>query len=227
MPNAIAAPKQSYDYDIAVASKYETLDGSTRLTRGLGLDALRAQLLAEAYGQVLEIGFGTGVNLPFYVPSIEQNKLTSLTALDSSDAMLQYGQSKYRTITGSATNSDSTFKTLVADASNTHLPPDSFDTIVATFCLCVVSDVSQVAKEMYRLIRKGGNVLILDYTRSQESQPVALYQDLTSTLVTKMSKGCSPNLDINAIMADSGFSVKSSSTILAGTIIAAKFSPNK
>lgn len=199
----------SYNYD-KTAPTYEILDGTTALTKSVGLDTLRAILLSNARGSTVELGFGTGVNLPFYTNT------TSITGVDASKPMLQYASSK---------KAIKTFVPIVSDATHTNLPSYSFDTVVATFCLCVVNDATAVANEMRRLVKHGGIALVLDYTRSDEYKSLAIYQDFTAGAVAKMSKGCVPNLQLTNIMTNAGFSVSSSTSILAGTVIALELTP--
>lgn len=195
------------------AETYDVLDGSTPLTRLLGFDAMRAELLSVARGKVIELGAGTGVNFDFYPSTV-----TNLTAVDASALMLRHAAARARV------GANPALTTVVGDAATTGLPGAAFDTVVATFALCVMPDAAAVAREMRRLITPTGTALVLDYSRSR--LPVlAAYQDVTASTVARWSKGCVPNLNLQSLLTDAGFSIISSTSTLAGTILALQLRP--
>lgn len=197
------------------AAYYELLDGSTALTRVLGFNAMRSDLLSGAQGAVVELGAGTGLNLDYYPPAV-----TDVTAVDESELMLRRAAAR-------AANSDfraPRFNAIIADAASTGLPSAAFDTVIATFVLCVVKDAAAVACEMRRLVAQHGTALVLDYSRS--SLPiVSAYQDITASTVARWSKGCVPNIDLQVLLSDAGFRVVSTTSAFAGTVIAIRLSP--
>lgn len=205
-------------YD-SLAPTYDVLDGSNPLTRLVGFDSLRASLLQHARGSVVELGAGTGVNLPYY-PLDDFTGITSFTAIDESSAMLQrIMESTFRRPRQSII-----MDTIVCDATSTPLASHSVDTVVSTFCLCVVDDPTALAKEMRRLVKRDGIALVLDYTRSSFA-PLAMYQDVTASTVRRMSKGCTLNLELIPMLEDAGFEVSSMSSTLGGLVLALELRP--
>lgn len=199
------------------AHTYDILDGSTMFTRGLGFDDLRSSVLFNSYGDVLELGAGTGVNILFYPDTIK-----SLTALDTSPAMLHIASLRH-----SRQNSFiPAVRFIVGDAANTHLSSSSFDTIVITFGLCVFDDPLAVLREAHRLLKRDGTLLIIDYTRSSFG-PLAAYQSVLSSTVTRLSKGCTPDLDVRSLVRQAGFTITSDTSALVGTIVGLQGKPVK
>lgn len=202
------------DYD-RHAAWYELLDGSTALTRALGFNTMRANLLSQAQGTVVELGAGTGLNLDFYPQAV-----TDVTAVDESELMLQHAKARATHGVVRIPN----FNAIIADAAATGLPSAAFDTVVTTFALCVVTDTAAVAREMRRLVRPHGSALVLDYSRSP-LPIVAAYQDITAATVSRWSKGCVPNVNLPVLLSDAGFKIVSTTSAFAGTVVALRLSP--
>jgi SAM-dependent methyltransferase len=129
-----AAISRAYD---GYAASYDDLDGGAFAADTLGLDATRRALLAKARGDVLELGVGTGLNLPGY----DATRVASLTAVDISQGMLEKAEARARTqglFVDARGKSAVTFA--VADAERLPFPDASFDCVVDTFSLCVFAD---------------------------------------------------------------------------------------
>lgn len=205
----------SSEYD-RFASSYEILDGLTHLTKLLGFDDLRISLLRLAYGDVLELGAGTGINFGLYPPTI-----VSLTALDASRGMLEMASSRV----SKSHLRIPVINCIVGDASNTGLQSSSFDTVVVTFGLCVFDDPEAVLREVYRLLKPSGTLLVLDYSKSPFS-PLSAYQSAVAPVVTRLSKGCVPNRDLPQLFSQAGFVVIKREAILGGIVAAFKLQPD-
>lgn len=119
----------------------------------LGIRKLRRSLLRHASGKILEIAVGTGANLPFY-PEDSQ-----LTAIDLSPAMLEIARRR-------ADRLGLRVHFLMMDAEHLAFPDHSFDTVVDSLSLCTVPDPVAALREMARLCRPGGRVLLLEHGRS-------------------------------------------------------------
>ena len=126
--------------------------------------ALREGLLAGASGRVLEIGAGTGANLPLYGGALEVLVMTEPEA-----AMLRRLQRKA---------SEQAARAEVVQAPAEALPFDDewFDTVVSTLVLCGVDDQSQALREAHRVLRPGGRLLFLEHVRSDDPG-LARFQD--------------------------------------------------
>eukprot|EP00803_Ostreobium_quekettii_P007406 evm.model.scf_676.2 EVM.evm.TU.scf_676.2 scf_676:43895-46878(-) len=138
------------------ADTYDDLNGGS-LPELLGLTKLRRRACAEASGHVLEVGAGTGLNLPWY----DQRAVVDLVSLDESSEMLgvagrraaQLGLSDWVTFQK-------------GDAAHLPFSDGTFDTVLDTFSLCVFSEPVAVLKEMRRVLKPGGLLLLLEHTRS-------------------------------------------------------------
>jgi len=121
-----------------------------------GLHALRERLLAGANGDVIEIGGGTGLNLPCYGPDVR-----SLTITEPEPPMLRRLQRRVREHRPSAT-------VLRASAEDLPFDDDSFDVAVSTLVLCGVEDQPRALRELRRVLRPGGRLLFLEHLRSDD-----------------------------------------------------------
>jgi len=131
-----------------------TYDRQMSGTEQAGLGQLRRSLLAAATGRVLEVGAGTGTNLPYYGPSVE-----SLTLTEPDPSML-------RRLVRSAAKSDLPATVLRAPAEDLPFDDDAFDSIVCTLVLCGVSDQPRAVREIRRVLAPAGRLLFLEHVRS-------------------------------------------------------------
>ena len=168
-------------------------DRLSRKSEDAGVRSLRQRLLADADGRVLEIGGGTGANLPFYNGRIE-----SLTVTEPEAAMLRRLQRKAREQAPLA-------KVLRAAAETLPFADDSFDTVVSTLVLCGVEDQSRALREARRVLRPGGRLLFLEPVRSEEPK-LARFQDRMNWL-NRLVVHCDCNRPTLASIQAEGFSV--------------------
>jgi ubiquinone/menaquinone biosynthesis C-methylase UbiE len=127
-----------------------TYDVGQSISEVLLMRRLRRRLLSRARGRVLEIGIGTGVNLPYYGPR------SPVTGVDLSRAMLERALARaYRL------RRHVLLETM--DAESLTFPDRSFDTVVSTLTLCTVPDPLRALGEMARVCRPDGRVLLLEH----------------------------------------------------------------
>ena len=135
-----------------IAAPYDR--GMAPLER-LWLREMRSHLLPLARGRVLEIGVGTGANLPFYPPGV------NLTAIDESGDMLSVAARR-------AVSLERRVQLGKMDVESLAFPEACFDTIVASWVLCSVVDQQRTLGELGRVLRKpGGQLLLLEHMRPQ------------------------------------------------------------
>ena len=158
------------------------------------LDEQRAPTVARAEGHVLEIGFGTGLNLPHYGPGVK-----SLVALEPKVAA-GYAPTEARI---AAAPFPVERARLRADAS---LPFDAgrFDSIVSTWTLCSIPDLATALAELRRVLRPGGRFLFVEHGRAT-SERTARWQDRLDPLWTRIADGCHMNRPIDRLVEAGGF----------------------
>jgi ubiquinone/menaquinone biosynthesis C-methylase UbiE len=125
----------------------------------------RSRMCSRARGRTLEVAVGTGANLSYYPPDV------TLTAVDLSPAMLAYAEQRAHTL-----GLDITLA--VGDVERLDFADDHFETVAATLLLSTVPNPRLAAQEMWRVLRPGGRLLILDFARS----PIAPVRWLESAL---------------------------------------------
>ena len=132
------------------ASKYDKADAFLEI---LGLRRLRKSLLSEASGEVLEIAAGTGRNFQHYPTGC------NITAIDLSDAMMDIARKRAKDLV-------ITLDIRSMDAENLSFEDDSFDTVVETLSTCTFPDPVKALREMARVCRPNGKILLLEHGRS-------------------------------------------------------------
>lgn len=141
-------------YDSSAADYDRWMDFYDRWMLGNG----RARVCSRASGETLEIAIGTGLNLALYPPEVR------LTGIDQSPAMLAIAERRAEEL-GRAV------ELRLGDAQALDFPDHHFDTVVATLFLSTVPDDRQAAAEVWRVLKPGGQLLLLDHVRSPV-QPV-------------------------------------------------------
>jgi len=170
-----------------------TYDRQLAKVERAGLQALRQRLLADASGRVLEVGGGTGANLPFYGPGVE-----SLTITEPEPPMLRRLE---RRVHEQAPQT----KVLRAPAEDLPFDDDTFDVAVSTLVLCGVEDQSRALRELRRVLRPGGRLIFIEHVRSDEPG-LARWQDRLNGL-SRFVACCDCNRrTLNSIKAE-GFEV--------------------
>jgi ubiquinone/menaquinone biosynthesis C-methylase UbiE len=130
-----------------------------RYDRGMGLmerlflGDSRAHVCAQAEGEVLEVAVGTGRNLPFYPEGVR------LTGIELSHEMLTIARRR-------ATKLGREADLRLGDAQALPFPDAAFDTVVCTLSLCSIPNDRRAVSEMRRVLRPGGQVILLDHVRS-------------------------------------------------------------
>jgi ubiquinone/menaquinone biosynthesis C-methylase UbiE len=160
-----------------------------------GLRAHRQALLSGVTGRVLEIGGGTGANLPFYGPDVE-----SLTMTEPEAPMVARLERRVR---------EQSPLTMVLRAPAEDLPfeDDTFDFAVSALVLCTVSDQPRALRELHRVLRPGGQLLFIEHVRSGESG-LARWQDRLNGLNQIMAHGCNCNRPTLDSIRQAGFTVQ-------------------
>jgi ubiquinone/menaquinone biosynthesis C-methylase UbiE len=155
------------------------------------LAAYRSRIIPAADGRVLEIGIGSGLNLPFYSRNVER-----LFGVDPSAKLLSMLRRNLRPDTPS-------LELIEGSAEAIPLESTSVDTVVTTWTLCSIPDAGRALREMRRIIRPTGRLLFVEHGRAPEPN-VRWWQDRL-TPAWKLGGGCHLNRAIQNLIEDAGF----------------------
>ncbi len=155
----------------------------------------RSQIVPKAHGTVLEIGIGSGLNLPFYGSGVEQ-----LYGLDPSAELLAMARKK----AGAAA-----FPIELLAHSSEEIPLDDgcVDTVVTTWTLCSIADPVKALQEMRRVLKPDGILLFTEHGLAPETR-VQGWQQRLNPLWSRMTGGCNLNRKIDALIRASGFRIE-------------------
>jgi ubiquinone/menaquinone biosynthesis C-methylase UbiE len=148
----------------------------------------RRGLLATAQGDVLEIGFGTGLNLPYYPRGVRK-----LTAVDPNPGMHRLAQKRIKQTRMEVDQQ-------VLGGERLPFEDSRFDCAVSTFTLCSIEDVAQALREVYRVLKDGGKFLFLEHGLSPEPQ-VQKWQHRLNWLQVRLANGCHLDRNMKALVA--------------------------
>jgi ubiquinone/menaquinone biosynthesis C-methylase UbiE len=152
----------------------------------------RQKIVPLASGKVLEIGFGSGHNLPFY----NKEKVSHLYALEPSEEMLKLAEPGLRQISFP-------YQILQTSAESIPLEYASIDTIVMTYSLCTISDPEKALQEMHRVLTPEGRLLFLEHGKAPEKS-VEWWQNCVTPIWKHFSGGCHLNRDIPQLLQSAG-----------------------
>lgn len=155
----------------------------------------RATLVSQARGRVLEIGIGTGRNLPFY----DRTKLESLQGLDPAAQMHALARKR-------AHKAGLDVELLTLPAERIPADDESFDTVLSTFTLCTIPDAVAALREMQRVLKPDGVLLFCEHGLSPDAS-VRRWQERLTPIWKPIAGGCHLNRDIPALLAAGGFVV--------------------
>lgn len=167
----------------------------------LGVRRLRARVLSRARGRVLEVAAGTGRNLPHYPPGCR------LTAVDLSGGMLARLRRRFE-------NEGRDVPLARMDTERLGFPDAVFDTVVDTMALCTYPDPLRALREMSRVCRPDGVVLLVEHGRSRWPT-LARFQDRHDGWLAE-SVGCHWNRDPPGLVEEAGLSLRDVRRTVAG-----------
>jgi ubiquinone/menaquinone biosynthesis C-methylase UbiE len=170
-----------------------TYDRQIARAEEAGLRAMRKQLLAGAAGRVIEIGAGTGANVPWYGPGVE-----SLTVTEPVQPMVRKLEKRVRELGSDAT-------VLRAPAEDLPFESGTFDVAVSTLVLCGVDDQPRALRELRRVLRPGGTLLFFEHVRSGDAKR-ARQQDRLNWL-NRLVVRCDCNRSTLDTIRQAGFTV--------------------
>lgn len=157
------------------------------LMAGEPFQTYRQQLLAAAIGDVLEIGFGTGLNLPYY-----GDRVQSLSVIDPNPGMQKLAQPRL---------AQTQIPLEVQQLAGESLPmaDDRFDTVVSTWTLCSIAGLDQALGEIHRVLKPGGRFLFIEHGLSDRPE-VQRWQRQLTPLERVIADGCHLDREIAALV---------------------------
>jgi ubiquinone/menaquinone biosynthesis C-methylase UbiE len=166
------------------------------------LRAYRERVVGGARGRVLEIGFGSGLNLPFYGQAVDE-----IIGVDASPEMLALAKP-------AIASSRHEVRVLARSADDLPLDDQSIDTIVVTWSLCSIVDVGWALMEARRVLRPGGQMRFVEHGLSPDRN-VATWQNRLTPLWRRCAGGCHLNRKMDDLIRGGGFQLAELSTAYA------------
>jgi ubiquinone/menaquinone biosynthesis C-methylase UbiE len=159
------------------------------------LVAYRQRAVCGAHGRVLEVGVGSGLNLPLYTGAV-----THVVGLDSSSHLLVKARQLQQA-------SGSSIELIEGSAEALPLEKQSIDTVVTTWTLCSIPDVTAALQEMRRVLKPSGRLLFVEHGRAPDER-VRRWQDWLTPAWKRLAGGCHLNRPIRELVEDSGFTIE-------------------
>jgi ubiquinone/menaquinone biosynthesis C-methylase UbiE len=153
---------------------------------------LRSGLLADVGGEVLEVGFGTGLNLPHYPDHVRR-----ITTVDPSPGMTKLARKR---VSGSGIEVDQR----CLGGEQLPFEDGTFDCVVSTWTLCSIPEVGRALSEVYRVLRSGGRFVFLEH-RISDHPNVRKWQRRLNPVQRLLGDGCRLDLDIEAVVRSQPF----------------------
>jgi ubiquinone/menaquinone biosynthesis C-methylase UbiE len=158
------------------------------------LAELRARVASGLDGEVLEVGFGSGLNVPHYPPGV-----TRVRAVDPATVGRKLAAERVAA-------SPVPVEYVGLDGQDLPLDDESVDHVLTTWTLCTIPDVGTALAEVRRVLRPGGALHFLEHGRSPDPR-VARWQDRLTPLQRTWAGGCHLNRPIDRLVADAGLGV--------------------
>lgn len=153
----------------------------------------RKQVAELASGRVLEIGIGSGLNLPYYT-----DRVTEVVGLDPEPKLLEMASRKSAGVP---------VQILQASAEHVPLADCSVDTVTTTWTLCSIPNVSQALREVRRVLKQGGRLLFIEHGRAS-SQRVRCWQEWLTPAWKRLAGGCHLDRPITDLIRNAGFDIE-------------------
>ena len=155
----------------------------------------RDKIVPLAEGVVLDVGIGSGLNIPFY----NKSKIKHLYGLDPSKELLEIAKPV-------AEKNQLAIEFLQCEAENISLPDNSIDTVLITYTMCTISNVSLANSEIIRVLKNDGKLLFCEHGLAPDKK-VAYWQKRINPIWTKIAGGCNLDRDIPNLITSSGLKI--------------------
>ena len=156
----------------------------------------REKVVPLAWGRVLEVGIGSGMNLSYY----EGARVSHLTAIDPMEKLWNRRKVDLASL-------DFEVEYIKGSAHRISFGDGSFDTVVSTSTLCSIKPIEEALKEIYRVLKPGGKLLFAEHGSAPDTS-LARRQNLLNPLWKRIGGGCNLNRNIPALLKSAGFQLE-------------------
>ncbi len=156
----------------------------------------REKVVHLAHGRVLEVGIGSGLNLPYY----DADKVNKVWGLDPSPEMLRMAESRVHSVK---------FEVEFINLPGEQIPLQSrcVDSIVVTYTLCTIPDACRALQEMARVLKPGGELLFCEHGAAPDAN-VQRWQNMINPVWKRIGGGCHLNREIPGLIEQGGFRIR-------------------
>jgi ubiquinone/menaquinone biosynthesis C-methylase UbiE len=156
---------------------------------------VRARVCSGLRGEVVEIGFGTGLNTAYYPPEV-----TKILAIEPSSVCMGIAEPRIARSSQEVENAG-------LDGQRLDLPSESFDAVLSTWTMCTIPDVRKALAEMKRVLKPGGSLHFVEHGHAPDP-PVARWQRRIEPLNKLLAGGCHLTRAIPDLIVEAGFAVE-------------------
>ena len=154
----------------------------------------RQKVVPLAKGKVLDIGIGSGLNIPFY----NSDKIDKVIGIDPSHELIELAKEL-------ANNSKASIELVIGSAESIPYPDNFFDTVLVTYTMCTIPNVAIANKEMWRVLKDDGRLIFCEHGLAPDKK-ISKWQNRIDPFWGKIAGGCHLNRDIQKLITDAGFS---------------------
>ena len=159
------------------------------------VSARRAKVCQGMHGRVLEIGFGSGLNLSHY-----PGEVTEILVVEPSQTAMRLAEPRKAA-------ASTTIKHVGIDGAQLDLPDGSVDCVLSTYTLCTIPDVDAALGEVHRVLKPGGTLHFLEHGRAP-TESVRRWQHRVHPLHTRIAGGCHLDRPIDELISRAGLSIR-------------------
>jgi ubiquinone/menaquinone biosynthesis C-methylase UbiE len=162
-----------------------------RVLRTPEVNARRAKVCHGLYGRVLEIGFGTGLNLRHY-----PTEVTEILVVEPSESAMRLAQPRLASVSPIV-------KHVGSDGAQLDVPDASVDCVLSTYTMCTIPDVDSALLEIHRVLKPGGALHFLEHGRAP-TESVRRWQRRLHPLHSRIAGGCQLDRPIDDLIGNAG-----------------------